>query len=102
MPILKARTRALLTANLSIARRFVAGHSQLSVAEKPRANVMFPRLAGVSDTSSFVQDVATKYGVAVAAGRYFDSPEHFRISLAGKTDRLSEGLDRLGQALKSY
>src|SRR6185295_1299374 len=50
MPVLKTRTRALLTANLTLARRFVTGHPQLSLAEKPRANVMFPKLAGVSDT----------------------------------------------------
>lgn len=101
MAALKARTRALLTANLAIARRFAAAQPQLSLAEKPRANVMFPKLSGVNDTTAFVEGVAAKHGVAVAAGRYFDSPEHFRISLAGKTDRLSEGLDRLSQALKS-
>ena len=102
LPALKARTRSLLTANLDLARRFVAGHPQLSAAEKPRANVTFPRLAGVTDTSGFVDTVAEKHGVAVAAGHYFDAPEHFRISLAGRTDRLAEGLDRLSQALNSY
>jgi aspartate/methionine/tyrosine aminotransferase len=101
MPALKARTRSLLTTNLRLARNFVAAQPQLALAEKPRTNVMFPKVAGVHDTAAFVEEVATKHGVAVAAGRYFDSPEHIRISLAGKTDRLSEGLDRLGQALKS-
>jgi aspartate/methionine/tyrosine aminotransferase len=99
---LKARTRALLTANLDLARKFVASHPQLSLAEKPRTNVMFPRLAGVSDTTSFVDAVAQTHKVAVAAGSYFDSPKNFRISLACRTDRLAEGLDRLGQALNSY
>jgi aspartate/methionine/tyrosine aminotransferase len=102
LPALKARTRALLTANLDLARKFVAGHSQLSVAEKPRSNVTFPRLAGVTDTTAFVDVVAEKHDVAVAAGRYFDAPSHFRISLAGRTDRLAEGLDRLSEALNSY
>lgn len=102
MPALKARTRALLTANLALARTFVKTHPQLSLAEKPRANVMFPRLAGVTDTTAFVTDVAARYDVAIAAGHYFDSPEHFRVSLAGRTDRLDEGLSRLSQALSSY
>ncbi len=102
MPALKARTRQLLTANLAVARKFMAAHPQLSVAEKPRANVMFPRLAGVPDTGPFVDSLAATAGVAVVAGRYFDAPEHIRISLAGRTDRLAEGLSRLGQALYSY
>jgi aspartate/methionine/tyrosine aminotransferase len=101
MATLSARTRNLLTANLDLARKFVACHPQLSVAEKPRTNVMFPRLAGVNDTASFVDAVAHTQNVAVAAGSYFDSPQHFRISLAGRTDRLAEGLDRLSQALNS-
>jgi aspartate/methionine/tyrosine aminotransferase len=102
MPALKARTRALLTANLTLARNFAAAHPQLSLAETPRTNVMFPRLAGVKETTGFVEALAATHGVAVAAGRYFDSPEHFRISLAGRTDRLADGLNRLSQALSSY
>lgn len=102
LPALKARTRALLAANLKLARTFTAAHPQLSLAEKPRATVMFPRLAGVPDTGAFVETLAGERGVAVAAGRYFDAPEHVRISLAGRTDRLAEGLTRLGQALDSY
>jgi aspartate/methionine/tyrosine aminotransferase len=102
MPHLKSRTRALLNANLKLAREFTAAHPQLLVTEKPRANVMFPRLAGVTDTRAFVDSVADRHGVAVAAGHYFDAPEHFRISLAGRTDRLSEGLDRLSRALSAY
>jgi len=102
LPSLKARTASLVKANLDLARKFIASHPQLSLAEKPRATVMFPKLAGASDTSPFVANVAAQHGVAVAPGRYFDSPEHFRISLAGRTDRLEEGLARLSRALGTY
>lgn len=102
LPLLKARTAHLLRANLGLARKFITSHPQLSLAEKPRATVIFPRLAGTADTSQFVADVAERHGVAVAPGRYFDSPEHFRISLAGRTDRLAEGLARLSVALGAY
>jgi len=99
LPVLKDRTRRLLTANLALARTFMAAHPQLSATEKPRANVTFPRLAGVPDTRAFVDELAATARVAVAAGHYFDAPEHIRISLAGRTDRLAEGLNRLSQAL---
>lgn len=101
LPSLKTRTRQLLAANLELARRFAAAHPQLALAEAPRATVMFPRLAGVADTTQFVETLAANHGVAVAAGRFFDAPGHVRISLAGRTDRLAEGLTRLSHALHS-
>lgn len=101
LPTLEARTTRLVTANLALARTFATAHPQLTLPESPRATVIFPRLAGAADTGLFVADLASRYGVAIAAGRYFDAPEHFRISLAGRTDRLAEGLARLSRALNS-
>jgi aspartate/methionine/tyrosine aminotransferase len=102
LPALGARTADLLTANLTLARTFAANHPQLRLAESPRATVMFPELAGAEDTSAFVTQLATRHQVAVAPGRFFDAPSHLRISLAGRTDRLSEGLRRLSEALAEH
>lgn len=98
MPALAQRTAGLVQANLALARTFAAAHDDLVLAEPPRATVMFPRLADTADSSDFVTQVFARHGVAIAAGRYFDAPEHFRISLAGSTDRLTEGLRRLAIA----
>jgi len=46
-----------------------------------------------------VQRLFNQHGVAVAPGRFFDSPAHFRVSLAGRTETLEVGLQRIGQAL---
>jgi DNA-binding transcriptional MocR family regulator len=35
----------------------------------------------------------------VVPGRFFDAPSHIRIGFSGATDRLEEGLARLGTAL---
>jgi aspartate/methionine/tyrosine aminotransferase len=100
MPHLRARTRAIVSANLALARDFVASQPRLQLAEPPRATVMFPRLDAGADTRPFVDHVAEAFGVAVAAGAWFAAPGHVRISLAGATSALSAGLDRLAQALR--
>lgn len=99
LPVLAARTTRLVTANLALARAFAQAHPELRLAEPPRATVMFPEVSGVADTTEFVADMAARHGVAVAPGRFFDAPTHIRISLAGHTDRLAEGLRRVARAL---
>jgi len=99
LPALADRTRTLLGGNLDRAKRFLTLHPQLQVAVLPASSVFFPRLGGHTDAEPFVQRLFTQHGVAVAPGRFFDSPAHFRISLAGRTETLEVGLDRIGKAL---
>jgi len=101
MPRLRERTYAIVSANLELARGFTAAESRLALATPPSATVLFPQLRGVSNTDAFAAKLATEYGVAVAPGRFFDAPEHFRISLAGATAPLADGLTRLSQALRA-
>ncbi|MCR4373358.1 MAG: aminotransferase class I/II-fold pyridoxal phosphate-dependent enzyme [Acidobacteria bacterium] len=100
LPLLAARTTRLVTANLALARTFAAAQPGLLLAEPPRATVIFPQVSGLSDTSALVADIAARHGVAVAPGHFFDAPAHMRISLAGQTGKLAEGLRRLGRALR--
>jgi hypothetical protein len=93
------RTHSLLAANLDRAKRFLSLHPQLQIAVLPTASVIFPRLAGTDDAEPFVQRLVSRHGVAVAPGRFFDSPDHFRISVAGRTETLEAGLERIGKAL---
>ena len=96
---LATRARSLLSANLQIARAFFASHPRLEVAEPPGASVTFPRLRGSADAEPFVRTLLDQHGVAVAPGHFFDAPAHFRISLAGRTDDLVAGLDKIGRVL---
>jgi aspartate/methionine/tyrosine aminotransferase len=99
LDVLAARTRGILGPNLAIGRDFLRAHPMLEVAGPPQASVVFPRLRGVSDAGPFIDRLLTDHDVAVAPGRFFDAPAHFRVSLAGRTDRLRDGLDRLSRAL---
>ena len=93
------RAHALLAGNLDRAKRFLAIHPRLEVGALPGASVIFPRIAGCADAEPFVLHVLARHGVAVAPGRFFDAPAHFRVSLAGRTEALETGLARLGLAL---
>jgi len=96
---LGARAKGLLTQNTAIMRAFLAVHPQLDVALPPHTSITFPRLRAVADAGPFVERLLREEGVAVAPGRFFDAPPHFRVSLAGQTDILRDGLARLGRAL---
>lgn len=101
MPRLRERTYAIVSANLELARGFSSAQTRLGLAAPPSATVLFPQLRGVEDTEPFVKRLATGFGVAVAPGRFFDAPDHFRISLAGATAPLAEGLTRITEALRT-
>jgi aspartate/methionine/tyrosine aminotransferase len=98
LPQLAARAGKILGGNLERAREFFRAHPQFELAERPWCSVTFPRIAGVSDAEAWVQRVLTQHGVAVAPGRFFEAPAHFRISLAGRTEALEAGLAALGAA----
>lgn len=99
MPRLAARTRALLGGNLSEARQFFKVHAALELAHEPASSVVFPRLRGRDDGEAFVRRLLDEHGVAVAPGRFFDAPGHFRVSLAGRPEALAAGLTKLSAAL---
>ena len=100
LPQLTARAGTILGGNLARAREFFLTHPQFELAERPWCSVTFPRIAGVSDAEAWVQGVLTQHGVAVAPGRFFDAPAHFRLSLAGRPDALVRGLQALEAALR--
>jgi hypothetical protein len=98
LPQLIARAGTILGGNLARAREFFLAHPQFELAERPWCSVTFPRIAGVSDAEAWVQRVLNQHGVAVAPGRFFEAPAHFRISLAGRPEALESGLLALGAA----
>ena len=96
---LAERTRSLLGANLALAREFFTGQPRLELAEPPNTSVVFPRIRDCADAEPFVRTLLDRHGVAVAPGYFFDSPAHFRVSVAGQTDALKSGLERIDETL---
>src|SRR5688572_4066757 len=102
LPSLAERSRRLLTSNIARARAFFQDHPELPLAHPPQASIVFPRIAGRADAEPFVQHLLERYGTAVAPGRFFDAPGHFRVSLAGDSTALQTGLSRIGEALVTF
>ncbi len=96
---LAQRAKSILGANLALARQFLATQPRLEVAEQPGASVVFPRIRDCADAEPFITALLDDHNVAVAPGRFFDSPAHFRISLAGRKDALEAGLEKIGATL---
>ena len=92
------RARALLDANRAVFNAFLATRTDLVCPQHEHGTVAFPRWRGgaVDELCDLLRD---KYETMVVPGRFFDAPEHFRVSLVCDTDMLTAGLQRLGAAL---
>jgi aspartate/methionine/tyrosine aminotransferase len=102
---LAARASGLVSTNVGLARQFLSNHAELELAGPIEATIVFPRLAGVdatAGTDAFVGRLFAEHGVAVAAGRFFGAPNHFRVSLGGRTEPLAEGLEGIGRTLRAW
>jgi aspartate/methionine/tyrosine aminotransferase len=92
------RAKQLLDRNRRILNEFLDTRDDLEVVRPDFGTVMFPRvLHGTSER--LCQLLREKYETSVVPGVFFEMPAHFRIGIAGETDVLISGLERLGLAL---
>ena len=92
------RAKQLLDRNRQILNDFLDTREDLEVVRPEFGTVMFPRVRhGASERLCDL--LREKYETSVVPGVFFEMPAHFRIGIAGNTDLLLEGLNRLGLAL---
>lgn len=60
---------------------------------------MFPRLRSGESSDRLCRLLREKYETTVVPGSFFERPAHFRVGVAGNTDEMEAGLERLGRAL---
>ena len=94
-----ARSKALMDRNRELLNAFLDTRDDLETVRPPFGTVMFPRLKSGETAERLCQLLREKYETSVVPGSFFERPNHFRIGIAGPTDVLEHGLDRLGQAL---
>jgi aspartate/methionine/tyrosine aminotransferase len=95
---LLARSTTLLDANGALVRGFLRSRTDLTWIETA-GTVVFPRLRGVSDTTTFTERLLNERHTAIVPGHFFQAPQHVRIGFGGPTDALRGGLEALGAAL---
>lgn len=93
-----AKAKALLDRNRRLLNDFLDTREDLEVVRPEFGTVMFPRVVkGTSEPLCSL--LREKYETSVVPGNFFDMPAHFRVGIAGDTDDLEKGLERLGAAL---
>ena len=101
LTVLRERARKLLTANRDLLDQFLDSHPSLECSRPPAGTVVFPKLSS-GDGELFVELLRDKYETSVVPGRFFGSPQHFRIGIGGDTDNVRGGLERLDAALEAF
>jgi aspartate/methionine/tyrosine aminotransferase len=96
---LYARARTVLDANRQLVREFLQSRPELTCGDPAAGTVVFPRLAGVEDTSAFAARLLRQYDTAVVPGRFFEAPAHVRVGFGRQTEMVRGGLERLASAV---
>ncbi|HZI60774.1 MAG TPA: aminotransferase class I/II-fold pyridoxal phosphate-dependent enzyme [Pyrinomonadaceae bacterium] len=94
-----ARAKALLDRNRALLNTFLDTRDDLEVVRPQFGTVMFPRLRSGETVTRLCRLLREKYDTTIVPGRFFERATHFRIGIAGDTDVLEGGLERLGRAL---
>jgi aspartate/methionine/tyrosine aminotransferase len=91
------QSRSLLERNAAQLRAFVSSRSSLRGEVPPDCTFAFLSADGASGDA--VAEAAAERGVLVVPGRFFDSPDRFRLSLGRDPDAMGTGLAALEAAL---
>jgi aspartate/methionine/tyrosine aminotransferase len=98
LPEIAARAKQLLTTNRALLKDFFKSRRDLLAIWPEAGTIAFPQVTS-GHADAFCQLLREKYETSVVPGRFFETPEHFRIGIGGKTEDVREGLARMGAAL---
>jgi len=87
-----------LAANRALVNAFFAARPEIDCAPLEQGITAFPRLVGL-DVEALHALLLGKYDTSIVPGRWFETPDHFRLGYGGPTDMVEAGLERIGQAL---
>jgi aspartate/methionine/tyrosine aminotransferase len=99
LPEIAATSRALLEQNRALANSFFSTRDDLETFPLTDGMISFPRLRQTGKVDALCALLREKYETSLVPGRFFEMPEHFRLSITGDTGMLRGGLERLGAAL---
>jgi len=98
LPKFIARAKTILESNRAVLSEFLQSREEVEVVRTESGTTSFPRLikGKVADLYTVLHE---KYDTAIVPGRFFESPQHFRIGMCAQPELFSEGVKRLGAAL---
>ena len=98
LPKIAARAKRILESNRATLNQFLDARHDLEVVRTDSGTTSFPRLrkGNVEKLCALLHE---KYETAVVPGRFFESPQHFRIGICCEPENFKTGIERLGEAL---
>ena len=98
LPKFIERAKTILETNRAVLNDFYDSREDLKIEHTRIGTTSFPRLmrGNVDDLYTLLTE---KYESAIVPGRFFESPQHFRIGMCAEPELFSEGVERLGHAL---
>src|SRR5437660_5117124 len=98
LPRFVARAKRILESNRAVLNEFLDSREDLKAVRTESGTTSFPRLLK-GRVENLCDLLTEKYDTAVVPGRFFESPQHFRIGMCAEPQLFSEGVKRLGAAL---
>ena len=98
LPRIANRAKRILESNRAVLNQFLDAREELQVVRTESGTTSFPRLlkGKVDDLYTVLHE---KHETAIVPGRFFESPQHFRIGMCAEPELFNEGVKRLGAAL---
>ena len=96
-----ARAKKIFDTNRVLLKSFLDSRKDLLAIWPEAGGIVFPLLTS-GHTEPFIQLLREKYETSVVPGRFFESPEHFRIGVGGQTETVREALSRVSAALDEH
>src|SRR5215471_2861548 len=92
------RAKDILETNRAVLNDFYDSREDLLSVRLQIGTTSFPRLlkGNVDDLYALLTQ---KYDTAFVPGRFFESPQHFRVGMCAEPDAFAGGVERLGRAL---
>jgi aspartate/methionine/tyrosine aminotransferase len=86
---------------MSLVHAFLSEHEDVLECVIPaRSMIVFPRLKR-HDDSEPLHDLLRRFETSIVPGKYFETPRHFRLGFAVRTDDVDAGLRNLSKALRA-
>jgi aspartate/methionine/tyrosine aminotransferase len=98
---LAERSRSLLRGQRETVQDWVRTQPELRWSEPTSGLFGFATHTRIDDVTPMVERAAKEHGVLVAPGRFFGAANGFRLSWSAPHDKLTQGLEYLGAALRS-
>ena len=101
LDLLRERARRIVEADRNLLRDFLAQQSAISAVWTDWGTTSFLRLSRDRGSSAdvFLERLQSKFDTSAVPGRFFETPDHFRIGMGMNTEMFAEGLDRIGRAI---